>query len=129
MHVLVAKSTNKYSLQFLLGVINSKVLNWYYQTLNPEKGETLAEVKRNHVAQLPVPKINLETKSDKKLHDHLVSLVDQMLEGKKKLNEAKTDRDKEFYTRKCESLDRQIDDAVFELYGLTEEEKEVVLKG
>ena len=40
----------------VLGMLNSTLLNWYYQrVLNPEKGEALAQVKRGHIAQLPVP--------------------------------------------------------------------------
>ena len=40
----------------VLGILNSTLLNWYYQrVLNPEKGEALAQVKRGHIAQLPLP--------------------------------------------------------------------------
>jgi adenine-specific DNA-methyltransferase len=49
-----------------------------------------------------------------------------MLEAKKQLHESKTDRDKTYYERKCEFLDRQIDAEVYKLYGLTEEEIRIV---
>ena len=56
----------------------------------------------------------------------MVSLVEKMLEGKKLLHEAKTDKDKNYYEQKCNGLDRQIDNLVYELYGLTEEEIKIV---
>ena len=59
----------------------------------------------------------------------MVSLVEQMLESKKLLHEAKTDRDKNYYEQKCNALDRQIDNLVYELYGLTEEEIRIIENG
>ncbi|MBI5403494.1 MAG: hypothetical protein HY959_08835 [Ignavibacteriae bacterium] len=41
-------------------------------------------------------------------------------------HESKTDKDKTYYERKCESLDRQIDSEVYKLYGLTDEEIQIV---
>jgi adenine-specific DNA-methyltransferase len=49
-----------------------------------------------------------------------------MLTAKKQLHSAKTDKDKTYYERKCESLDKQIDSEVYKLYGLTEEEIKIV---
>jgi len=56
----------------------------------------------------------------------MVQLVDQMLEGKRQLASARTERDKTFYDNKCATLDRQIDQLVYELYDLTPEEIAIV---
>lgn len=50
----------------------------------------------------------------------------QLTEAKKSLVSAQTDKDKLFFGRYCESLDGQIDDDVYELYGLKEEELKIV---
>jgi len=39
---------------------------------------------------------------------------------------AKTESDKEYLQRKCDSIDKQIDKLVYQLYGLTEEEIKIV---
>jgi hypothetical protein len=44
----------------------------------------------------------------------------------KKMQQAKTDGDKHFLNCKCETLDKQIDKLVYQLYGLTEEEIKIV---
>lgn len=49
-----------------------------------------------------------------------------MLEAKRKLAEAQTDKDKEFYKRFCSSLDAQIDRLVYDLYDLTEKERRII---
>lgn len=67
-------------------------------------------------------------------------MIDQMLEFKKQLQKAKTDRDKTYYERKCcksavvvDSLDKQIDFVVYKsnircggLYNLTEKEIKII---
>ena len=52
-----------------------------------------------------------------------------MLEAKKQLASARTERDKTFYESKCATLDRQIDNLVYELYDLTSEEIAIVEEG
>ncbi|MBL0309095.1 MAG: N-6 DNA methylase [Bacteroidetes bacterium] len=113
---------------FILGIINSKLLTWYHHKRNPKAKKGLfPKILVSDLKNLPIRIIDIENEITKTRHDHIVRLVEQMLSAKKNSSEAKTDKDKEFYSRQCEALDKQIDDAVFELYGLTEEEKQVVL--
>ncbi len=49
-----------------------------------------------------------------------------MLELRKKYHDTRMERDKELYERRIRIVDSQIDRLVYELYGLTEEEIEVV---
>ncbi len=72
--------------------------------------------------QLPI--INLRT--DNPLQIKIISFVEQILISTKQLYKAKTESDKNYLERKCESLDNQIDKLVYELYGLTEEEIKIV---
>ena len=49
-----------------------------------------------------------------------------MLELQKKYHEARMEQDKELYERQIKFVDAQIDRLVYDLYGLTEGEIEVV---
>jgi hypothetical protein len=44
----------------------------------------------------------------------------------KQLQQAKTESDKNYLQRKFDTLDKQIDQLVYQLYGLTEEEIKIV---
>jgi hypothetical protein len=115
------------SLKYLLGVIDSKFLNWYYQNIiNNERGEALAQVKRGHLALLPIPALDLSKKPDKAAHDKLAGLVDQMLALKKKEQVETVPQTKTIIGRQIQAVDKQIDALVYELYGLTEEEIRIV---
>jgi len=56
----------------------------------------------------------------------MVSLVDQMLSLNKQLPAAKTDHEKIALQRQIAATDQQIDQLVYELYGLTENEIGIV---
>ncbi|UCE60893.1 MAG: N-6 DNA methylase [Phycisphaerales bacterium] len=125
MHVIVPQQ-NFPTPYFLLAVINSRLLNWYYRTLNPEVGEALAEVKKTNVAELPIREIDLSERKSRTCHDTLTSLVDRMLGLHNQLDAAKTPTDKTAIQRQIDATDRQIDRLVYQLYDLSDEEIGIV---
>ncbi|MEO0059928.1 MAG: hypothetical protein RLZZ312_1575, partial [Bacteroidota bacterium] len=118
------KSINKnYSLNFILGILNSTTVNWWYRKLIPEEGRIFAEVKVVNLKQLPIPKL---TKDNQETHDAIINLVDQMLSSKKQQQTAVTERDKSYLEAKCKNIDAQINDLVYAMYGLSAEEIAIV---
>lgn len=120
-------SDDSWNPKYVLGILNSKLLSYLYintssiATKDDFRQTTLAELRR-----IPIRKTNPRVVSDAKAHKSIVTLVEQLLDSKTKLVSVKIDRDREFYQNKCESLDRQIDSLVYELYGLTQSEIEIV---
>ena len=55
-----------------------------------------------------------------------VALVASMLEMHKAKSTAKTQSEQDVYARQIAATDRQIDELVYQLYGLTEEEARIV---
>ena len=55
-HIILSNENSPISLKALLSILNSKLVDFYYWTINPEKGEVLAEVKAFHLGMLPFPK-------------------------------------------------------------------------
>ena len=108
MHTIVQRDGN-YDLRFILGLLNSRLLNFYFQWLNPEKGEALAEVKKEHVEKLVIKR------PSEKQHKDIVDFVSRILAAKAADPAADTS-----------VLEGEIDRMVYELYGLTEEEIAIV---
>ena len=125
MHVLVPKESLP-SVHYILGVVNSRLLNWFYHTLNPEIGEALAEVKRTNVAKLPIRTIDFDHPADVARHDKMVGLVEKMLDLHQRLAETKTPTDRNRLQRQITATDQAIDTLVYELYDLTDEEIAIV---
>jgi type II restriction/modification system DNA methylase subunit YeeA len=102
------------------------LLNWWFKKSCLTNEKSIAQVKTIDLVKLPIRTIEFSNTSDKSRHDKMVSLVEQMLAAKPQLARAQSDADKEFYGNKCADLDRRIDALVYELYGLTEEEINIV---
>jgi len=63
---------------------------------------------------------------DRETEFSMARVADQMLGAKKQLAAARSEGDQNFYESKCATLDRQIDQLVYELYDLTPEEIAIV---
>lgn len=115
---------------YLLGILNSYLITWYHHKRNPKAQKGLfPKVLVSDLNKLPIRTINFEDPADVARHDQMVSLVNQMLELNKKLAESKVPQTKEMLRRQIESTDRQIDDLVYKLYDLTDEEIKIVTDG
>jgi len=111
-------------LMFLLGLLNSRLLRWYFPFVSaPFRGGWLS-ANRQFLSQLPIRTINFSDPAEKAIHDRMVSLVERMLSLHKQ--SPRTPREKEMLQREIESTDRAIDTLVYELYGLTEAEIKIV---
>ncbi|MDD2475002.1 MAG: Eco57I restriction-modification methylase domain-containing protein [Dysgonamonadaceae bacterium] len=93
--------------KFLTAVLNSKLCNMELFRLSPKTGtgDLIISVQALNPIRVPIPNEELETK--------VCDILDEIIELKK--NESDTT-----------TLESQIDQLVYELYGLTEEEVEVV---
>lgn len=112
---------NRFGYSYLLGLLNSKLFNIYFK-----KRFTTISLTASFLGVLPIKIIDSDYADKKNFHDKIVLMVNQMLTAKKQLQQAKTEGDKNYLNRKCETLDKQIDELVYKLYGLTEEEISIV---
>lgn len=54
----IGADDNGFNLKYILGLLNSRFLNYLYQGISQEKGRTFAEVKKNYLEKLPIPIVN-----------------------------------------------------------------------
>jgi len=114
------------SLLYILGLLNSRLLTFRYKYIGKLKSGGILEYFWNGVSKLPIRTINFEDPTDVAQHDQMANIVDQMLELNKKLAESKAPQTTEMLKRQIESTDRKIDDLVYKLYDLTDEEIKIV---
>jgi type I restriction-modification system DNA methylase subunit len=116
----------EYSSKYILGVLNSKLLTFYFQHISScFKGGWYAYEPR-FLRRIPIYKINFSIRTEKQQHDRMVEMVEQMLELQKKFHGAKLENEKNMFKKQIDFLDNQIDKLVYKLYGLTEEEIKIV---
>lgn len=101
LHILLPDDLT-YDLRFILGLLNSRLTDFAYSHINPEKGEALAEVKKQHVEQLPIPPAT-ETQQTP-----IIELVQKIISAPDSPD--------------VPQLEAEIDRLVYALYNLTDEE-------
>jgi hypothetical protein len=97
------------NLKYLLSILNSKVAKWYFNEISTSSGMGTNRWLKYKIEQLPIKDIT------EKQQTSFVNLVDQILAAKKQ--DPNTDTG---------ALENKIDKLVYQLYGLTEEEKQIV---
>ncbi|RKY06434.1 MAG: hypothetical protein DRP65_11785, partial [Planctomycetota bacterium] len=105
--------------QFILSLLNSRVLNWYYANNFSNNSELTVNISKTYLEQLPIPKL-LEYNDDTilpltEIVNHIQAITK---DGDYLDNPAKQ--------AKVIELGKQIDQLVYGLYGLTDEEIEIV---
>ena len=96
------------NLKYVLSVLNSKIMLWYLDSNFAKLDETGWQWIKENVEKLPIPKI---TSKNQNLADSVVKLVEQILTLKERNSTTDTSH-----------LEREIDNLVFKLYGLTKEQ-------
>jgi len=126
-HVIKLDASGRISDYYLLGILNSRLVQKVFELQNPQMvGKVFAEIKVVYVERLPIRTIDPQDPKQRRLHDRLVDLVKQMLSLQTESEVTVTNHEKEALDRQIHSTDRKIDQIVYELYGLTEEEIRIV---
>ncbi|MBI1747750.1 MAG: N-6 DNA methylase [Acidobacteria bacterium] len=96
--------------EYVLGVLNSRLVSWWFlHKFGKMQRATFPQFKVNELADFPLPK------NGAKYRDEIAKLAGQILAAKKHDPKADTT-----------ALEREIDQLVYELYGLTENEIKLV---
>lgn len=120
LQIIISNTDDQRDLKYLSGILASKSINFWCQNYLAD------DMNQAYLEKIPIRPIDFDDPADKARHDKMVALVEQMLELHKRLSAAKSQGDRELYERQIDATDGQIDALVYELYGLTEEEKGIV---
>ncbi len=114
-----------YSAELLLGLLNSKLISHLYiHQVSQATKDDFPQVTIKDILSLPFPSRSTQITS----HDKLVALVEKMLALHQRLAAAKTPQDTTLLQRQITATDKQIDQLVYALYGLTDEEIALIEK-
>jgi len=123
-YYLIPKEKQKLDLKFVTSLLNSKVIDFYYKVNfgTTHVGGGYLDLRGAQIVELPI-KIISESQQRP-----IVNLVDKMLSLNKRLNEIgdkKTD-ERQRIEEEIKKTDAEIDELVYRLYGITEEEKKII---
>jgi len=115
-----------YSDKFLLGLLNSQLINFYYRYQAAVYRGGYLRFFSQYVEMLPIRTIDPSDPADVARHDRIVALVEGLLAMKRALAGSVALEERARLEVECARADAEIDRIVYDLYGLTEEEIAVV---
>jgi hypothetical protein len=110
--VCVPKEESSLDMRYVLGLLNSKLATWFYRTIQPRKGKLFAELKINVLKQIPIKD------SPTSEQDKIIQLVEKILE--RKMSNPDVD---------ITAIEKDIDEAVYHIFNLTEQERILIENG
>jgi len=115
------------SLEFLLGILNSRLLSrLYLAQVSQATKDDFPQVTIKDILALPAPILDRTDSKTLLKCKRVARLVESMLDLQKHLAAAKSEADKRVLQRQIAATDREIDRLVYDLYGLTDEEIGIV---
>ena len=111
--------TTRFNLKFLTALLNSNVIKFWLRHKGKMQGDNF-QVDKEPLLAIPLVLVSAEEQAP------LITLADQMLETQSRLHQAPSDEDKNILEKRATIIDKQIDKAVYQLYGLTEDEVKIV---
>jgi hypothetical protein len=122
---IVLKKDVKVHPFYVTALLNSRLLDFYLQKIStPFRGGFFA-YNRQYIEQIPIRTVDFNNTRETKQHDDLVKLVHVMFDLRKREQKAEG-HELEQLKRQIEKPDREIDDRVYELYGITEAGKRLI---
>lgn len=120
-NVFVPHPDTREHLDYLAALLNSRLLWKWFSHHAKQRGVGL-EINGHVLAETPIRTIDFHLASDRAAHDRLARLGREMTQATACLRAAESNREKAAIDRRLTETDRQIDLAVYSLYGLTEAE-------
>jgi hypothetical protein len=121
---LVAAEAEGDLLSPLLAVLNSRLMSWLFVSINSAaRRDDFPKIVIKQTRELPVPA------AERLRESGLAPPVEKMLALQKRLATERLPQRREQLQREIDATDRQIDQLVYELYGLTDAEIRIVEEG
>lgn len=121
----------RYSLEFVTGLLNSTLWSWYAYRFIFSKAIRTMHFDGYYIGKFPLPEIDLAKPNDEGTDKTLPALVNKMLETSSKLQSLPKEYfgEREELTAEMKETDKAIDDLVYTLYKLSEDDIELVTAG
>jgi len=113
----IIMADDNYSITYVLAVLNSKLMNWYYRQFFRD-----VNIKPEDLRELPTKEI---TETEQKQFDGLVKTMLSLNRRIVEFGDKKTD-ERNRIEEEIKKIDCQINDLVYKIYAINEDEKEII---
>jgi type I restriction-modification system DNA methylase subunit len=127
-NLVLIKEETKLSAKYILALLNSNLLNFYYDKYFNMGSDFTTAVSTENLDTLPIHKISFSDNVEKRIYDNIIAKVEQMLNLNNRLarmGNKETD-EKARLEEKKNQINTEIDETVYELYKITKREQKII---
>ena len=123
---IILKPEIRENQDYFLAILNNPLTSFFISKISIFLSGGYYASNKQFASLIPIRRIDFNNLSDKAYHDKVVSLVSQMLDLHKRLASANTPDEKTLIQRRIDAADEEINKIVYQLYGLTPEEIQII---
>jgi len=118
-YAITTQTNNLNELKYLLGILNSNITTFFISKVASCFRGGYYSFGKHSFEHFPLP-------SDKLYNEKLIDMVNEMLKAHRDLQKSNTPTERKLLQKQIELTDKKINEKVYELYDLTEEEIEII---
>ena len=111
---------------YVLGLLNSKLMEFYHKHISVPKAGGYFEYKTQFLNHYPIFDYNPKDSKEKEIRVQITNLASNLCELHKELYTTKLETQRQQIQRTIAHMEKKIDELVYGLYGLSEEEIEII---
>jgi hypothetical protein len=125
---LILKDKSDSNYLYITSLLNSKLLDYYFRRISVPFRGGFRSANRQYLEPLPIHIMDFNNQQEKVLYEELIPRAKKMLELNKRLAPLKStfSFERDDLLKEIENTDKEIDNLVYDLYGLTEEEQKII---
>jgi len=111
---------------YFLAILNSPISSFFISKTSIFLSGGFYASNKQFAGEIPIKRINFLDKAEKDKHDKLVNLISAIIKSKNRINNIKNPNEYNLIERQIDSLQKEINNIIYELYGITKEEQEII---
>lgn len=123
---IILKDDIKEHPYYFLAILNSHISSFFISKTSIFLSGGFYATNKQFAGEIPIKRIDFNNSKEKESYDKIVNLVSNIIEFKNKLNISKLKTDKDTILRQIDAIQLQINEILYNLYGIKENEKKIV---
>jgi len=111
---------------YVLGLVNSRLLFWYLRQISNKFRGGWITCTKQYFGTLPIACVDRRSSESGEAHDRVVSLVEQATNLNERAGCSRAAHERDLYLAELQTVERLLDQIVYGLYGLSDEEIAIV---
>jgi hypothetical protein len=116
----------KYKLEFVLGVVLSSCLAWYWRRAHSDQKRTFPKIKKAALLAIPLPRLDLSSPAGLKAQGDVCDQVEELLRCVAKLGAPRSPHQQDQLDRRIQRAEAELNSLIADLYGFSAAERDAI---